>query len=51
MPMVMPLPNEDYEKDTKSVVVKYKFEPQEIYVHYYMSSALAPHKFLCKSKS
>ena len=39
MPMVMPLPNEDYEKDTKSVVVKYKFEPQEIYVHYYMSSA------------
>lgn len=34
MPMVMPLPmpDDDYEKDTKSVVVKYKFEPQEIYV-------------------
>lgn len=41
MPMVMPIPmpDDDYEKDTKSVVVKYKFEPQEIYVNYYMSSA------------
>ena len=40
MPIVMPmpLPEDDSLGNPKRVVIKYKFTPQEIYVHYYMSS-------------
>ena len=36
--MPMPLPEDNSQGNPKRVVIKYKFTPQEIYVHYYMSS-------------